>query len=253
LVYGARIDKDWHVVRDGSLGPAYERIASPTLSAVGGRLAYTAARHGKWHVVIDGEEGPSYDEIGEIVFSHDGRRVAYTAKGRNSWSGDWFVVVDGKKSDPLFGVALGSLMFSSDSRHVLYVEKGRYGRFERIAIDSTVGPWYDRIEGIAVSPDCLHLAYAAYPSHGGCEIIVDGQFYERCLNVDFGYPKFSPGGILYYIARDLSHREYLHLGGTTISDSEHSDYLGFDVTEDGRWELLAVDSAGYIVRMKTEG
>ena len=76
-------------------------------------VVYIAKVDHKWSVVRDGKEGRKYDAVGTIpIFSPDSRRVAYVAKEGDKW----FVVVDGKEGkryDGIMNITGSMIMFSS--------------------------------------------------------------------------------------------------------------------------------------------
>lgn len=136
LALTARAGKQWNVVADGKLGPAYEGVGSMLLfSPDGRRLAYAAGRAGQQFLVVDGKEFPPVDVIGPASFSPDGQRVAYaTVVGRERW-----LMLDDKRVGPATFSA-----FTPDSKHLGHAMTSADGKKWTLALDGQpAGPEYD--------------------------------------------------------------------------------------------------------------
>ena len=83
----------------GVQGPRFDAIGEVQLR--GERVAYTAERAGKWHVVVDGTPGPAFDTIlpGSLTFGPR-ERLGYAAEAERAV----FAVLDGARSAPMDGV-----------------------------------------------------------------------------------------------------------------------------------------------------
>ena len=116
FAFRARKGREWTVVSSPGVSSAYENIsdATPILSALGNRIAFTGHRSGKAILVIDGTDAFVHDEIVHPTFGHGGMRIAYAARDGRRWS----VFVDGRKIlDSNEGVS-SEIVFSPDDSHV---------------------------------------------------------------------------------------------------------------------------------------
>jgi len=149
--------KQYRVVFDGVVGPAYERVSAPFLSRRGGRAAYFAVKDDKTLLMVDGKKQPvgDVDGFAEVVFSPDGSRWAAVAgEGKKRW-----VIVNGK-ADPKHDLA-GQITFSPDGKRCAYLVKD--GAQYRPVVDGTAGEPCDDIgvdPAFTFSPDGKHVAYA---------------------------------------------------------------------------------------------
>src|SRR5262249_35515936 len=94
LAYPAMLEgRWWMIVGEERLGP-WEDVAEPRFGGNGRRFAFLARAPGGWHVVTDGTAGPALESIQPrtLGFSEDGTHLGYVAReGRCP-----FAVVDGK-------------------------------------------------------------------------------------------------------------------------------------------------------------
>jgi hypothetical protein len=110
LALTALAGRQWNVVVDGKIGPAYEGVGSMLLfSPDSKRLAVAAGRAGQQFLAVDGKESAPVDVVGPTTFSPDGQRVAYAVvAGQQRW-----LVLDDKRVGPATFSA-----FTPDSKHL---------------------------------------------------------------------------------------------------------------------------------------
>lgn len=228
------------VAVDAKPGPAYVRIAKPSLgfSPDGQHIAYVARTGEKQSVVVDHKAIATYDGIctQPMFLSYDGTRMAYVA-GKNDKklvviaeeegppydaiytkpvlspdgsraayaakrAGRWFFVVDGKERPGYDGVMEGVPVFSPDARRVALVAK-RGGK-ESVVLDGKEGPPYDAVvrSSLLFGPRGSRFAYVAR-SEGQWIVVVDGKEYPAYDGVVKGTLVFSPcGRHIAYAAQD---------------------------------------------------
>lgn len=168
------------VLIDGVEGPVFDEIperfgwtnfpgsrGSIAFSPTGGRSAYVGRRAGDFIAVVDGKEAVTlstpetaktlgYSDMAgwAFLFNHDGSRLAY---GAQSGPGAWVMVVDGVKSP-----AYRALDFSQAAligKRLIYVAQTPADQKWHAVVDGKVGPAYDSILSLKVTPDGAHYAF----------------------------------------------------------------------------------------------
>ncbi len=163
----------------GDAGIAHEEPETdpePSREIVGGRpffspdsshFAVVFSRGPNRFVVWDGKPGPEYHEVEHLVFSPDGEHLAY-AGARDD---ELFVVVDDNEI-PAPG-PLAELRLSHGGKHIAWITKSSFR--EMVVVDGWTGPCFDRIVGLAFTPEGDGLVYLATR---------DGKLFRVCLETN---------------------------------------------------------------------
>jgi len=172
LMYIARENDQWFVVRGTKQGPPCDEILELQSSRDGLRYAYSARTGEKWRVVIDGKPAKEYDNITDLTFSPSGKRIAYAA-GSGNWVYDGYW--DYNRFDGSFGAVLDGrelhwgpddydvdyMTFSADETHLAY-SVGKIGMSGYVVTDTSAGPSYRGILSVVYAPLGGRLAYSYY-------------------------------------------------------------------------------------------
>jgi ATP-dependent RNA helicase DHX57 len=140
------------VVLDGAEGPEHDAVADLTFSPDGARHGYAAREGGRWRPYVDGKAGPAYDRVAGLVFSRGGRSVAYAARRGEAA----LVVKDGAEGPPHEAVRVQSLAFTAGGE-LLYVARDPGG--ERVILDGKRGPTFAAVDGPVLSADGRQWGY----------------------------------------------------------------------------------------------
>lgn len=256
----ARRGQRWHVLHDLAEGPAWDGVATLTLSASGEHLAYGAQQGERWRVVIDGVPGPAHDGIAEpFGFSDDGARAGYVALDRTRgcaramlggsagpcWRGikrlalgcgpgqDSYVAVDG---DRQVIVRAGAVVGRFDEVTELaaadcgrrWAAVVRVGARWQAIVDGQVGPEAEQIAQLSFAPAGHHVAFAAKCE--GWRMVVDGVEGPRFDAV--GAPSFSADGTHVGYLGERAGGKFLLLDGAERPVAPSA--LGLALAPDGR-------------------
>jgi hypothetical protein len=206
---------------------SYPSIAKVQASEDGRVVAFVAGDGKKSRVVVGEKEGAAYDDVGELRVSRDGKRIVYTAAEDQGGKRRW-LVVDGEKPESGRYDRIDALMLAPsgggyayrgvDARKSFVVTNGVRGP-EGDPVDGTfilsedgkttayaarvksalcvlhagkMGPPFESIEGLALTPDGRSVAYVA----GKYTLVVNGDKNFGSLPTTrwVGPPVFAPDG-----------------------------------------------------------
>jgi hypothetical protein len=209
------------VLIDGVEGPVFDEIperfgwgnyganGGPIgFSPTGGRSAYVGRRAGDYIAVVDGKEavtlmtpatakGISYTEPAawRFSFSRDGSRLAFAAREGTSW----VMVVDGVKS-PSYQ-ALDMTQAELNGKRLIYVAQTPGDQKWHAVVDGKVGPAYDSILSLKVTPDGAHYAYIISKRTAtarSAAVVIDGV--EGATEREISDLEQAPDGRVAYMA-----------------------------------------------------
>ncbi len=176
LVHAAESDQGWHLVRDGSPGPAYEAIFSESLTLHPSGLVAFAVRDGNAAlVIVNGEPGPRFSSVGSMTVAPDGTRVGYVGhRGDQA-----FLVVGGMVLGPFEAVA--EYAWTAPGTEPAFVAR-REGRWFVNALGREMGP-FDGAGSLRVSEDGETWAFVARSSDGDRIVRTQGESppFERVI------------------------------------------------------------------------
>jgi len=166
------------VLIDGVEGPVFDEIPARfgwgnysatgpiAFSPTGGRSAYVGRRAGDFIAVVDGKEAVTLmtpetakginntDPLAwRFIFSRDGSRLAYAAREGASW----VMVVDGVKSPSYRSLDMSQAALNG--KRLIYVAQTAADQKWHAIVDGKVGPAYDTIRSLKVTPDGGHYAF----------------------------------------------------------------------------------------------
>jgi Tol biopolymer transport system component len=170
------------VLLDGVEGPVFDEIPAifgwgnyaanggPIVwSPTGGRSAYVGRRAGDYIAVVDGKEAVTLstpatlqgmggtDPSGwSFYFNHDGTHLAYASLAA---PGSWVMVLDGVKSPSYHAIDFRQTALIG--MRVIYVVQPVTDLKWHLVVDGKVGPAYDTIASLKVTPDGAHYAFVA--------------------------------------------------------------------------------------------
>ncbi len=155
VAYAALEDDGWHVVVDGTPGPAFQALrARSLLVSEEGRVLYIARASTGEHAVIDGVVGPAFERIFALGFGGKGRLVGYVGHG----AGDSRIVVDGRASEPVDDV-LELALAEDEARWAAVVQRGdAHFVLHDGLIVSAPGRSFAELR---IAPDGRHVAWLA--------------------------------------------------------------------------------------------
>jgi hypothetical protein len=149
-VYGAAIGEAAFIVRNGEVGPPFDRVGIPEF-APGDRLVYTAEIGDRGILVIGGEVIDEFVWAGSPAFSPDGARMAYIVR-----QGDRMQVIVDSDLFAYDVVVPGSLVFSEDGAHWACLAGSFAERELRLTIDGEpterIFAWDELIADVSVDP-----------------------------------------------------------------------------------------------------
>jgi hypothetical protein len=223
VLYIARKEKDGKqsLIVDGKEQAGGEEItpAEIEFSPSSDRWACRVRDGNKMRYVIDGAPQPQFDAVGGFVFSSDGKRFGYFARTGETSA----IVVDGKEGTR-YSAAAG-LIFSPDAKKYAYVIEspgpagadGKPTRKQQLvynagAADQVFSP-FDRIGGIAFSPDSRRLALTALQGQKW-SVAVDGKIAGTYDGV--GMMKFSPDSRRLAVVAGNETQMYLVIDGQQL-------------------------------------
>jgi len=156
------------VMIDGAEGPLFDDIPAQTVvqfSASGGRSGYLGRRGGEIIAVVDGKEAGAIATAAtsprglyvptswDFFFNRDGSHLAY---GVMSGPDVWTMSVDGVKDAPFALIDFAQVAVTA--KRVIYVAQTPDKKWHLVA-DGKVGPPYDAIQSLRVTPDGMHYAF----------------------------------------------------------------------------------------------
>lgn len=264
LAYPAHIDGQWRMVINGDPGPALGRIVTDTVTAEKGpRAFYVAMRDGLYHVFDRHTAGPAFalidsppvvsadgstcaywamdelnrwrvyknhvpvtgykaDRPGQLILSADGKSLAAILK-----RGDyWFVVHNGKRSEPYTAVGKDSLTLSPDGQRLAYAVQQQRGW--TVVLDGEVLQGFLQIaaNSFRFSPDSKRFVYAAM-LQGGWALMEKDWPQQSFAQIDTASLAFSPDSQhIAYLASDAG-QAYAVYDGTRIGGYDHAQQLVF--------------------------
>jgi hypothetical protein len=168
------------VLIDGGEGPVFDEIPANfgwgnyrqnggpiAFSTTGGHSAYVGRRAGDFIAVVDGKEAVtlstpvtmkavSYTDMTgwAFLFNRDGSRLVYAA---HADAGGWVMVVDGTKSPTYRAFDLRQTALVG--KRLIYVAQTAADQKWHAVVDGKVGPAYDTIMSLKVTPDGAHYAF----------------------------------------------------------------------------------------------
>src|SRR5690242_5199389 len=189
MLYAAQRASKWSVVRDDSVGPAWDAIAEGSLrfSPAGDRFAYAASRAGRWCVVVDGVPGEAHQAVGREgpIFDASGVHVAFESQD----DGKSRLVRDGVPG-PAWD-AIGDICLSRDGSHVAYQAFG--DKAWRVVLDTLTGSGTPtpRRQSLIISPDGHHFACVVGDRRHGWRVIHDGRMGPEFVDIPPGSLVFT--------------------------------------------------------------
>ncbi len=211
----------WVVVKDHSVGRAWESVSFVTLSSDGERLAYVAALGERSLVVADERPIGAWDAVGPLTFDATGRLIHAAHLGRSS-----LVVIDGR-AGPAWPSIDGLIVRGA---HFAYAARDDSG--ERIVRDGVAGPVFERVAAPTLSDDGGRLAYGARVD-GKWHVHVEGAADRAFEHV--GLPVLA-GPHWGYVARDSGRR---HVVVDGVARSAWADASDLALSSSGRHAHLA--------------
>lgn len=207
---------------DGVEGPVFDEIplnfgwrssiqtaASIVFSPTGGRSAYVGRRAGDYVAVVDGKEAVTLSTPATasgragseptgwtFMFNRDGSRLAYAALDQ----GGWVMVTDGVKGPAYHRFDLGQATLKG--KRLVYVAQTPDQKWHAV-VDGKLGPGYDEIKGLKLTPDGAHYAFigikrTASPAAISMVAVVDGV--ESAPEREISDLEQAPDGRVAYMA-----------------------------------------------------
>lgn len=191
IAYWAITGASSYAVFDNVRSLSYESVGDIGMSDNGEHFVFKAKNGKEWVAIHDQQTSKPQPEIYSVVISPDGRRYAYAMRSAPEKVEDeefeYYVVVDGKKSEAYETVVDGSLKFTSDSKNFVYKVE-RHDQFYFV-LNGKEGKRYSDVlhSTMAFSPDNSSFAYAVendtkrFINENG----VEGKRYEDIYAVFF--------------------------------------------------------------------
>ena len=264
LAYPAHIDGKWRMVVNGDPGPSLNRIVSDIVTAEKGpRALYVAMRDGRYHIYDRHTAGPSFalidsppvvsangstfaywamdefnrwrvyrnhvpvtgyraDRPGQLILSADGKTLAAILK-----RGDyWFVVNNGKRSEPYTAVGKNSLTLSPDGQRLAYAVQQQRGWAVVLDGEAQQGFLQIAANSFRFSPDSKRFVYAAM-LQGHWALIENDWPQQSFERIDTASLAFSPDSQhLAYLAHDAG-QAYAVFDGMRNGGYDHAQQLVF--------------------------
>lgn len=193
----------WCVFSNGKLGPAFQEIESPAITA--NVVHYRARRNGKSHLVVGDHVSEPCEAIEGPVFGAGGLWAYRGWRNRK-----WFVVTAGKKGaeyDEIRDLVVG--------KTVAYPVSDGEKAF--VVVGDAKGPEFAGVGTPVFGPDGTTVAYPAWIADRKMCMVVGDK--KGATFFEVGTPRFSPDGkiVAYRAIRDGCH--YLVVG-----DQAHGPY-----------------------------
>lgn len=192
LAYPASMAGLWHMMVNGDPGPAWDRIASPIITARRGPYAcYVALKHGRYHVADRHTPGPGFRLIETPpVVSADGGVIAYWAMGDDHC---WRVYRNHKPVKGYDADRPGQLVMSADGQTLAAILKR--GDSWLVVCNGKPGDAFAAIgkDSLTLSPEAKRLACAVQKPRGWA-VVLDGVELPTFVRLAANSLRFSPDG-----------------------------------------------------------
>lgn len=188
VAYPARIQGEWHVVRDDAVGPAWESIGDVAFSDDAAHLAYVAFRGSRAYVVAEGTSSRAWDAVvaDTLAMGPTGKHSIYAAMR----DGEVYVVIDDVEAGPFASVSRTRV----DDQRASYTYRTDAGAFAVIG-DARVGP-YASIVSLDVRSNG-RWALHARDEDGSDHVVVDGRTVEGTEHVADDSVRVAPSAAVY--------------------------------------------------------
>lgn len=255
VAYTGRSGQTWNVVFDGGVVGSSTQIGTVSISAVGGKWAYSVTIPQGAQVNHNTRLSETFTMVGPPTFAPKGTGMAYMARVRRPIppfiiSKDVMVINDKQGAD--YEVVGGDPLWSPDGRQVAY--RARQATDWCVVTGEQRGSMFEDVQDLVWGGDSKMLLYRGQRD-GAWHLIVNGQ--KSAAYEELSAPVFSPDGKRFGCGARKEGKAFLMIDGrevvgegrvwdtvTDIAFSENDKVIAYRALKGAKWRVVKGDVAG---------